>query len=206
MKTKSVFAAVSTCVFSLGMVSSTDAALFDRGGGLIYDDELDITWLQDANYAATQYAESGGLYGDADGIMYWDDANAWAEGLSYYDSVRGVTYDDWRMPITIESDTAANEMGHLYYMDGVTSSTPGLFFNMGNDNYWSSELVSSPSQAWNFRFQTGSLLQRGKDSYLFVWAVRPGDVSAVPVPAAMWLFGSGLLGLLALAKRKAHAC
>lgn len=29
------------------------------------------------------------------------------------------------------------------------------------------------------------------------------SVSAVPVPAAVWLFGSGLLGLIAIAKRKA---
>ncbi len=30
-----------------------------------------------------------------------------------------------------------------------------------------------------------------------------GSVSAVPVPAAVWLFGSGLLGLIGIAKRKA---
>ena len=30
---------------------SANAALYDRGNGLIYDDVLDITWLQDANYA-----------------------------------------------------------------------------------------------------------------------------------------------------------
>ncbi|MCP4042838.1 MAG: VPLPA-CTERM sorting domain-containing protein, partial [Gammaproteobacteria bacterium] len=29
-----------------------------------------------------------------------------------------------------------------------------------------------------------------------------GDVSAVPVPAAVWLFGSGLIGLLGVARRK----
>ena len=31
------------------------------------------------------------------------------------------------------------------------------------------------------------------------------DVSAVPVPAAVWLFGSGLLGLIGVARRKAAA-
>lgn len=30
------------------------------------------------------------------------------------------------------------------------------------------------------------------------------SVSAVPVPAAVWLFGSGLLGLIGIARRKAH--
>jgi len=37
---------------------------------------------------------------------------------------------------------------------------------------------------------------------IYAWAVRSGDVSAVPVPAAMWLFGSGLLGLIGVARRK----
>lgn len=32
-----------------------------------------------------------------------------------------------------------------------------------------------------------------------------GTIEAVPVPAAVWLFGSGLLGLVGVARRKAHA-
>ncbi|MBI5783055.1 MAG: VPLPA-CTERM sorting domain-containing protein, partial [Gammaproteobacteria bacterium] len=37
----------------------------------------------------------------------------------------------------------------------------------------------------------------------YALAVRPGDVAVVPVPAAVWLFGSGLLGLIGVARRKA---
>jgi hypothetical protein len=32
--------------------------------------------------------------------------------------------------------------------------------------------------------------------------LQPGVVNAVPVPAAVWLFGSGLLGLVGVARRK----
>jgi hypothetical protein len=44
----------------------------------------------------------------------------------------------------------------------------------------------------------------GQNNY---WAAAPGDfdyfnVTAVPVPAAVWLFGSGLLGLVGIARRK----
>ncbi len=57
---------------------------------------------------------------------------------------------------------------------------------------------------------TGLLLS---ESFFNPWAVggsliNPGyidasvTVSAVPVPAAVWLFGSGLIGLIGLAKRK----
>ena len=31
-----------------GVVETANSALIDRGGGLIYDTDLDITWLQDA--------------------------------------------------------------------------------------------------------------------------------------------------------------
>jgi len=33
--------------------------------------------------------------------------------------------------------------------------------------------------------------------------VGVADLSAVPVPAAVWLFGSGLIGLLGVARRRA---
>jgi hypothetical protein len=47
----------------IGFYFSTlvNAQLIDRGGGLIYDNVLDVTWLQDANYAKTSgYVTPGG--------------------------------------------------------------------------------------------------------------------------------------------------
>ncbi len=63
------------------------AALFDRGNGLIYDDVLDITWLQDANYA---HSIGAGHMGS--GEFRWADAVAWVAALDY----RG--YTAWRLP------------------------------------------------------------------------------------------------------------
>ena len=84
MNKSRLLGAVCACVFALiGM--PTCAALIDRGGGLIYDEDLNITWLQDAYYA-----------GDVE--MEWQVAMNWAANLSYYDTVRNVTYTDWRLP------------------------------------------------------------------------------------------------------------
>lgn len=114
------------------------AALHDRGSGLIYDDVLNLTWLQDANYAATQYANSVGTLGDSDGLMNWTVANAWAANLVYHDSVRNVDYSDWRLPTmvdtgalgcnianigtdcgmnvqTVSGSTIYSEMAHMYF-------------------------------------------------------------------------------------------
>ena len=58
----------------------------------------------------------------------------------------------------------------------------------------------------DFNFYYGYQNTLDKDFNAYAWAVQSGDVgvavSSVPVPAAMWLFGSGLLGLMGVARRK----
>lgn len=75
-----------TLTLGLMLALPAQAALYDRGAGLLYDDVLNITWTQNASYAP--------------GSMTWFQAQQWAADLSYYDDVRGVTYDDWRLPKT----------------------------------------------------------------------------------------------------------
>jgi hypothetical protein len=81
---------IAVAVFNLAGLAN--AALWDRGGGLVYDDVLNVTWLQDANYAKT----SG--Y-DTDGKMNWLNAASWVANLNYYDSARNKHWDDWRLPV-----------------------------------------------------------------------------------------------------------
>ena len=60
-----------------------------------------------------------------------------------------------------------------------------------------------PLNAWYFGMPSGGQRPQDKtDSSLTAWAVVSGDVSVVPVPAAVWLFGSAL-GALGLARRRA---
>ena len=81
---------VFVLLVSLGFISSPEATLWDRGGGLIYDNVLNITWLQDANYGA------GSSYDDwntsTDAKMTWDNAVAWAVQLFY------AGFNGWRLP------------------------------------------------------------------------------------------------------------
>jgi hypothetical protein len=76
-------AVLAMAISSIGVMDAS-AELIDRGNGLLYDSVLNITWLQDANYAKT----SG--Y-DADGRMNWSAANTWAANLVYGG------YSDWRL-------------------------------------------------------------------------------------------------------------
>ena len=112
-------------VFDVGVRVANPPGLLDRGGGLIYDSDRDITWLADANYAQT----SG--Y-DEDGLMSWAEATAWVANLSYYDEIRDVTWSNWRLPSTPVADStcdiddggigksyncSSSEMGHLFYIE-----------------------------------------------------------------------------------------
>jgi hypothetical protein len=204
---KQALALVGLSVLTL----SANAALYDRGNGLIYDDTLDITWLQDANYAQT----SG--Y-DVDGKMTWDNANTWAAGLSYGG------YDDWRLASAGDTPTGGynvttGELGHMFYNNlGNTASTSILgnvsftdatlgggtesFLNVQSYAYWlGEEYAPYTNNAWAFITVYGDQTNYLKSDSFYSWAVRAGDVSSVPVPAAAWLFGTALLGLVGVKRR-----
>lgn len=178
-----------TCAAALG-TSPTTAELIDRGGGLIYDTEQNITWLQDANYAATR-----GFH--PTGRMTWHMAMSWAAGLVYEDTPRGRVWNDWRLPTAREQDGSdpcfgffctGSEVGHLYYVDGIRRGFPGPFVNFQGTAYWTNtERTPLPGTAWLFGF--GPPPEGGKQDHTgaledaltaFAWAVRDGDVAADP--------------------------
>jgi hypothetical protein len=196
MKTKMMTSKIlAMCILALmlGFLPVANATLIDRGGGLIYDDDRNITWLQNA-----------GLGGHKE----WSNAMTWAEDLSYYDSVRNVTYDDWRLPTSLNQDGSdpdwgwdctGSEMGHLYYTElgnlaGGPLNNTGPFFNLLPEQYWSgTEEPEEPpldAYAWYFVFDYGQQSNHIKDHDYCAWAVRSGDV--VPEPATICMLGLGV--------------
>ena len=71
--------------------AETYAALHDMGGGLLYDDVMDVTWLQDADYARTSGFKPNGK-------MPFADAVKWTSELVYHDPVRNKDITGWRLP------------------------------------------------------------------------------------------------------------
>jgi hypothetical protein len=205
---------------SLG-IATAHAALVDRGGGLIYESDRNITWLQNANAGAGSGYDDG--FSTSDGAMTWQSAVDWAANLSYGG------YDDWRLPGTAVSDATCtpltatppefsfgvgctnSELGHMYYTElGGTvhnplgphaAPGPSPFTNIQADGYWSGSAFDSGSAyVVNFGF-SGAQAADGKSLGYFAWAVRDGDV-AVPAPGAAWLFGAGLLALAGRLRRR----
>lgn len=195
-------------VSALVLSTSTNAALVERLGGLAYyDTEADLTWLADANSAG--------------GMLSLAAANTWAENL-IVDGVGG-----WRLPETLQPDPSCDfqnadessgmnctgsEMGNLFYNAlgnnaGALTNT-GPFSNLFPTDYWSSTkfepIPGIDDLAWTFHMGTGRQAWTVDRNVKFVLVMQSGDVSAVPVPAAVWLFGSGLIGLIGIARRKAR--
>ena len=123
------------------------------------------------------------------------------------------------------SNTPVSEMGHMYYVTlgnlgactpddadpsscavqpgrGLTNTGPFRDIQSGAE-YWSGTELSF-FNAWDSEFDTGIQTNDFEDDDFYAWAVRSGDVPAtvVPVPAAVWLFASGLIGLLGVARQK----
>jgi hypothetical protein len=176
------------------LIHTAHATLIDRGNGMIYDSVQDITWLQDANLAGT--------------TMNWDDSVVWAAGLS----VGG--FDNWRLynadPNCSRFNCTGNELGHLFYNEfnltarqSISTATGAglvnlnLFTNVQSNSYWSgTEFAPRPTLAWSFTTTFGEQLDNNKNGTAYVWAVRDGDVAAVPAPGTLAILGLGLLGLV----------
>lgn len=83
---------------------SAQAALVNRGGGMIYDTELNITWLQNWNQGAGSSYDNG--ISSTDGRMTWDNARAWADDLVWGG------FSDWRLPTMIDTGTAGCDLSY----------------------------------------------------------------------------------------------
>jgi len=228
MKKQKIFSgALSMGLIALSIVGSANAALLSRlSGQAYYDDVANITWLTNANAGAGSTFDNG--FSGTDGAMTWANANNWATSLNI-GGVTGWRLPTTVQPDTTCSlhysgfdggnNCTGSEMGKLFYT--ALGNTAGFltqtdsFINIQSvagsfssaTSYWTAtEYSISPSEAWIFSMHDGGQHVNFKTSEYFAWAVHSGDVvdavSTVPVPAAIWLFASGLLGLSVMIRRK----
>lgn len=178
--------------------AGAQAALVDRGGGMIYDTTLNITWLADMDYVRTS--------GYSATLLRWDAANVWVSSLVYGG------YSDWRMPGLLTDDPTCDrfeqyntyrnctggELSHLFVVDlgnkrdesvlnqvgdtGEQISNLALFKNVRGTSYWSGTEFR-PGLVWEFDSQDGSQNLECTVCPGRALAVRDGDVAVVAATA-----------------------
>ena len=204
-------AIIVTMMLVFGYGENVSADLIVRGMGtvnaggeaegqsfkLIYDTEQDITWLDYTKSRDDWWAQD---YWVADLVV------------NYLD----LLLNDWRGPSVGDNpsfgfEQTTSEMGHLYYLSlgneaGGPLENTGPFNNLKANWYWAgAEYSPNISNAWNFDFNEGRQHDFVKGGNCYVLAVLPGDVpqdpNYVPIPPAVWLLGSGLVGLFGLRRK-----
>ena len=80
---KRFYVFLMTLMLVFGLSVSARATLIDMGDGTIYDDDLQLSWLQNAN---------------TNGLMTYSAANTWADNLVF------ATFDNWRLPTALNQD------------------------------------------------------------------------------------------------------
>lgn len=219
-------------VIALVLSTSANSALVSRLGGLAYyDDVADLTWLTDANAGAGSAFDDGGSTTDGamtwsnanawaaglniSGVTGWrlpDTVDVGNDGGTFTNIYQGV---DFGYNITAHSELSNmfyNVLGNTARYDTSGTETgclnacltnAGPFSNLQVFGYWSAtEYATNANHAWVFFTSDGYQSNSVKGNLYHAWAVQSGDVSPIPVPAAVWLFGSGLLGLIGVARRK----
>lgn len=218
-------------LFSVGLIGNSQATLLDRGNGMVYDTDQDLTWLKDTNIAKTRG------HGN-DGKLHVTEVMDWVNSFEY------AGYSDWRLPefdlqacynsaIFIDEfqcltdDTSTGEitfmhnqiLGNSFWLNrnnardcpDLFTSANGCLVNTGADGvafdnftpdfYWVTN-VSNPGVTFSFNPADGSHHENWGDfADAYAWLVRTGDVAAAVPEPRMLLLLAAGLIGLGVAKR-----
>src|SRR3972149_10605302 len=121
-----------TLMLVFGISVSVHATLIDMGDGTIYDDDLQLSWLKNAN---------------TNGLMNWSAANTWADNLVF------ATFDNWRLPTVTDIGNDGCNYGYTgtdcgFNVNTSTGEMAHLFYDeLGNKAYFNTS-GSGPQSGW----------------------------------------------------------
>jgi hypothetical protein len=186
---------------------------FDSFGRATYRGALAfISYLNSTSYGGTQQWRLPAMLQSGACNFTYDGTNCGYNVNPATSELARVYYTELGRIAKFDADAFPNE-GYGIFKDGgyETPPSPVLplpFTNVQSDAYWLGLTYSlNDAQAWSFATSDGNQGFESKAGQRFVWAVAPGNVqittSPVPLPAPVWLIGSGL-ACLAFRLRRAR--
>jgi len=187
------------------------------GGAAVYDTNLNVTWLANANLAATNAFGTPGI--NAGGLMTLATAQNWIASMNL---AKYLGFSNWRLPATPMSDPnctggygcLGSEMGYLFYVELGGQATASittvhnanyiLFTNLQGGTYWSSVSDPAHGENWTFSFGTGGEGQNFNNLNFLPWPVLTGDVGASSV-LPQFAFGGGWYSALYFSNTTANS-
>lgn len=165
----------------------------------------------------THPSDSSGISGVilSNGLMNLPGALFWIDAMNQSGAGGYLGFSDWRLPATTQPDLTCSqvdfftgvglqgsnfgcvgsEMGHLYYVDGISQSSPGPFLSFPDYHWSGTPYAPEPLNGWGFLFGSGWQGGIAKGDFSAAWAVRDGDVSSIPEPTTLTLMTLGLAGI-----------
>ncbi|OAI10031.1 hypothetical protein A1359_17650 [Methylomonas lenta] len=189
-----------------------------------YDSQYDYQTASD--FSSTLSTNTSTLYAQSSSLRDSDDLNAYAASQSNSSNLSAYNYAhaysmnngyfqmtgkgialitlDWSATGTSTGNNDSDYANSEIYVSGYFADGNG---NNGsaNTSYFQDTVYDGPfNQSGTFSmaiFSDGIHTVTG-NLYAQAYAYSQSPVSSVPVPTAVWLFGSGLVGLLGVARRK----
>jgi hypothetical protein len=180
--------AQGSSLIGTGTLNSADALTIVQASGGTTLEWLDLSTTDGMSVSDAMSAYQGDGFRWATGA---DIAELYAAFGITYGATSSSSYD-----LGIDITTAQNFVSYL----GATSSSNALGWidDLDNGTNHTHDCIGSACNPYGFVSNVPTFWP--SNSAIGVYMVR--DSVAAPIPAALWLFGSGLLGLLGIARRR----
>jgi hypothetical protein len=115
-------------------VPGTRGLYSTAGGTLVYDANLGVCWLADANLASNPFVRSvlgvGGI--NPDGTMDYPTAVNWVAALNAFDGGAGLFgHNNWQLPATPHTDGTCSSRNDANFGISCAASALGSLYNVG---------------------------------------------------------------------------
>ena len=165
--------ATAVLVAGLGLAGSASATFISLGNGTIRDTTTNLVWEQNANHGPFNWA-----------------------GAASYANTLALAGGGWHLALIGELQGLYNDLNAAGVCVGGNCTGNIAGFTGIQLDYWSSTEVIPGNVARRIFFDGGFQFSGLENSQVSAWAVRSGNVAAVPEPqtVALLLAGLALLG------------